>query len=268
MTETAAPIIPGLHFFCDHRCWRCPLSHRCQVPVRMAQAPAGKTRAVSGRGPAARVAEVVMASLYVTVEQVGIVVNAMNAGAVASTGSPALTSHCAPTPSNSDDARKEAERDPLVVRAKEYASGSLRVLQVLRSQLMRGEDESMRDAADRLEETCITVASKIHRAISSAMESEEDRVDPQGDASGSAKVALLLIEESRQAWRELMRPGRAVGNGAPARFILTLEALEAGLHDRFPRALEFVRPGFDTLREGTNGQVARAVLNSQLTTNN
>ncbi len=182
--------------------------------------------------------------------------------------SPALTARCAPAPPNPADPRKDAERDPLVARAKEYASGSLRVLQVLRSQLMRGEDETMRDAADRLEETCITVASKIHRAVSSAMESEEDRMDPQGDANGSAKVALLLIEESRQAWRELMRPGRSVGNGAPARFILTLDTLESGLHDRFPRALEFVRPGFDTLDEGVPGQVARALLNSQVTTDN
>lgn len=235
----------------------------------MAQAPAGKARpAFSVRGPAARVAEVVMASLSVTVEQVGIVVNAANGATPGATGSPALTAPCAPAQANPSDTSRIAERDPLVARAKEYASGSLRVLQVLRSQLMRGEDETMRDAADRLEETCITVASKIHRAVSSATESEEDRVEPQGDANGSAKVALLLIEESRQAWRELMRPGRSVGNGAPARFILTLDTLESGLHDRFPRALEFVRPGFDTLDEGVPGQVARALLNAQVTSDN
>ena len=47
-----------------------------------------------------------------------------------------------------------------------------------------------------------------------------------------------------------------------------LDRLEAGLHEKFPRALEFVRPAFDTLGAGDDGQVARAMLNAQLTTDN
>jgi len=263
MDEHNVSLIPGLHFFCDHRCWRCTLAHRCQVPIRMAQDPPRPARSLRN-SPAARVADVVMASLCVTVEQVGIVVGM----AAHRTG----TSECeAPAPprfGTPTDHRKDAENDPLVARAKEYATGSLRVLQVLRPRLVRSGDEISCDAADRLEETCITVASKIHRAISSALEADTDAQDPQGDANGSAKVALLLIDESRKAWRELMRPGQSVGNGAPARYVATLDTLEAGLHERFPRALEFVRPGFDTLGDGIDGQVARAMLNSQLTTNN
>jgi hypothetical protein len=263
MDEPKISIIPGLHFFCDHRCWRCALAHRCQVPIRMAQEPprSGHSRLT---GPAARVADVVMASLYVTVEQVGIVAG-MTAASAAPSDLASRGAACLPPPA---DRRKDAEKDPLVTSAKEYASGSLRVLQVLRPRLSRNSDEVSCDAADRLEETCITVASKIHRAISSALEAETDAQDLQGDANGSAKVALLLIDESRRAWRELMRPGRAVGNGAPARYVAILDRLEAGLHERFPRALEFVRPGFDTLGDGVDGQVARAVLNAQLTTEN
>ena len=263
MDERNVSIIPGLHFFCDHRCWRCGLAHRCQVPLRMAQDPPrpGRSRLNS---PAARVADVVMASLYVTVEQVGIV-----AEMAARSDAPSERAHpapaCVPPPT---DRRNDAEKDPLVVSAKEYASGTLRVLQVLRPRLVRNSDDVSCDAADRLEETCITVASKIHRAISSALEADTDAQDLQGDANGSAKVALLLIAESRQAWRELMRPGLAVGNGAPARYVAILDRLAAGLHERFPRALEFVRPGFDTLGDGVDGQVARALLSSHLTTNN
>jgi hypothetical protein len=262
MDERKVSIIPGLHFFCDHRCWRCPLAHRCEVPIRMAQQPPRSGRARLN-GPAARVADVVMASLHVTVEQVGIVIG-LAADRLGPDGARQVTRNLeAPV-----DRRQEAENDPLVVRAKEYASGSLRVLQVLRPRLARNSDDVSCDAADRLEETCITVASKIHRAISSALEGGSDDLDLQGDANGSAKVALLLIDESRRAWRELMRPGKAVGNGAPARYVATLDVLEAGLHERFPRALEFVRPGFDTLGDGVDGQVARAMLNSQLTSNN
>src|SRR5215213_8978120 len=73
MADPPSVYIPGLHFFCDHRCWRCPLSDRCLVPVRIAERPAVRRGRYTGSAPAARVAEVVMASLSVTIEQVGLV---------------------------------------------------------------------------------------------------------------------------------------------------------------------------------------------------
>lgn len=257
-TESTVPnraIIPGLHFFCDHRCWRCSLAQRCQVPIRLAEHPTGPR---AGSGPAGRVAEVVLASLYVTVEQVETALAdlPLNTPSVA----PRRLPERAPGGRDRQDA---SERDPLVAAAKEYASGSLRVLHALRPRLARASDPVAIDAGDRLEETCLTVASKVHRAVTSAEDEEWEAVDPQGDANGSAKVALLLIEESREAWRLLMQPGRSMGNGAPARFVRTLEKLEAGLHERFPRALEFVRPGFDTVapdRPPAEAEVARALL--------
>ena len=234
------------------------MSHRCQVALQIAQAPPYQPR--PGSGPAGRVAAVVMASLHVTVDQVGTMLGQP-------LSPPAMTVAPRPAPPRERslerqevDLRDQAEQDSLVSRAKEYATGSLRVLQTLRPRLRRLDDAAMSDAAERLEETCLTIASKIHRAVSSALDPEADPKDPQGDANGSAKVALLLIEESRQAWRELMRPGRGIGNGAPARFVRTLDALETELHRRFPRALEFVRPGFDTADDGVQAEVARAML--------
>jgi hypothetical protein len=207
-------------------------------------------------GPAGRVAAVVMASLHVTVEQVGTMLSVMPGATLPPPGIGAANDE----DSREDAAaRKQAEADPLVAKGKEYATGSLRVMQTLRPRLGRLADKGMTDAAERLEETCITIASKIHRAVSSALVLDA-APDVQGDANGSAKVALLLIEESRQAWRELMQPGRAIGNGAPARFVRLLEVLEKELHERFPRALEFVRPGFDTTDDGVHAEVARAML--------
>jgi hypothetical protein len=206
-----------------------------------------------------------MASLYVTVEQVGFVLE--RAGQI-----PEIRKASASElPVESDEAQtaaRTAERDPLVAMARAYATGSLRVLQALRERLARRGDGASIDAADRLEETCITVASKVHRAVSSALNGGADPGDLQSDSNGSAKVALLLIEESKQAWRTLMRPGHAVGNGTPAGFVATLDTLEAGLHARFPRALEFVRPGFDTIAHGAPGGIARALLGSPPTTRN
>ena len=105
-----------------------------------------------------------------------------------------------------------------------------------------------------------TIASKIYRAVSNALEPDFDASDLQNDANGSAKVARLLIEESRRAWRALMAPGRAAADGVPARLVGALDTLEAGLCRRFPRALEFVRPGFDTSDADPGaGQLAAAL---------
>ena len=148
-----------------------------------------------------------------------------------------------------------------MARGGEYAQCSWPVLQALRPILSGRGDLQAADAAERLEETCATIASKIFRAVSSALDPDADPADTQSDSNGSAKVALLLIEESRQAWRLLMQPGHAVADGVPARFVAVLDALETDLLRRFPRALEFVRPGFDTGQANDSGsQIARALL--------
>jgi hypothetical protein len=259
MAQTESAIIPGLHYFCDHRCWRCPLSDRCRVPIRMAESPEA-IRPAKSAGPAGRVAAVVLASMYVTFEEVTMAVSAASApvGLLEGRGeAPAAPALDMDEPNVMSTAARSAENDPLVSRAKEYARSSMRVLTGLRSGLARRGDPVATDAADRLEEISLTVASKIYRAVSSALEAGTF-TDIQSDANGSAKVALLLIEESRRAWQVLMQPGRAIANGAPARFVKVLEDLESGLHQKFPRAFEFVRPGFDTGAAGDAG--ARALL--------
>jgi hypothetical protein len=65
------------------------------------------------------------------------------------------------------------------------------------------------------------------------------------DHDGSAKVALIGIAESRDSWRILMEHGKATADGVPAQAVRMLDALEAGIHERFPQATAFIRPGFD-----------------------
>jgi hypothetical protein len=169
--------------------------------------------------------------------------------------------------SAADDAAERGRRDraiadsPLGAAAGEYADSSWQAARALRGLLAARRDRDGHDACERLEEMCFTVASKIFRSLSSAAGPDHDPADPQSDANGAAKVALLLIEESRRAWRVLMRPGRARGGGAPARFVAMLDGLEAVVLRSFPRAFEFVRPGFDTGGlEGADGEIARAML--------
>jgi hypothetical protein len=93
------------------------------------------------------------------------------------------------------------------------------------------------------------IGAKVSRAVSGvaiARESgdpDDDRI--QRDFNGSAKVALLGIAESRRAWTVLMAEGKATANGVPAQAVRMLDELDAGVRARFPRAMAFVRPGFD-----------------------
>src|SRR6186997_1054169 len=75
------PYIAGIHFFCDHRCWRCPMTHRCRVWARVADGPG--SRPPEGGGPMARVAAVTMAAMHVTVDEVSEIVEALASGALA-----------------------------------------------------------------------------------------------------------------------------------------------------------------------------------------
>ncbi len=237
--------IPGIHYFCDHRCWRCALTDRCAVFARWMTSPERQRAAKDG--PAARVASALAVSMQVTIEDASVMLaSGMMAGMAVRNGSHTDDAQGSDVEIARDDRVDRATRDPLVMRGAEYARGSWPVLIGIRPALDRRKDAVASEAAERLEEMCITVASKIFRAVSSALDPDFDSEDMQSDANGSAKVALLLIGESRQAWRVLMEPGRAAANGVPARLVATLDSLESELLHRFPRAFEFVRPGFDT----------------------
>jgi hypothetical protein len=260
MTHTHTPTEPvftlGLHYFCDHRCWRCGLRGRCAVFARWNTAR--RARKVQFSGPGGRVASVLAVSLEVTMEEA--VVLAAEAAKALPEG-PMVPGQGARLRDRPNIQTGRAEQDPLVTRGRDYAQSSWPVLQALRPILAARGDAAAADAAERLEEMCATIASKIFRAVSSAQDDDCDASDIQTDSNGSAKVALLLIEESRQAWRALMQPGCALADGLPARFVAALDALETELLHRFPRALEFVRPGFDTGAEADHdSQLARALL--------
>ena len=109
--------------------------------------------------------------------------------------------------------------------------------------------------AHRVSETALAVVRwdlfLIHVKISRALDGRDEYpngapFEPdavQSDWNGSAKVALISIERSERAWRELAgeRPGDAAIVLAD-----TLARLRQMMSAEFPRAMAFRRPGFDT----------------------
>lgn len=73
--------------------------------------------------------------------------------------------------------------------------------------------------------------------------SEED--DFPKDSDGSAKIALIGIDRSLSAWGELAAqwegPGAAIG-----KIVNQLTRMREMVEKEFPRARDFIRPGFDT----------------------
>jgi hypothetical protein len=89
----------------------------------------------------------------------------------------------------------------------------------------------------------VLIAAKTYRALVSTYDSSRDRPALDRDASGSAKVALLGIDRSSAAFREVAQ------SDADARIdglLELLETLRTAIETRFPDARAFIRPGLDT----------------------
>ena len=88
------------------------------------------------------------------------------------------------------------------------------------------------------------ISVKIMRALSS----RDDELDDSetNDSDGSAKVALIGVDRSIAAWRtmQLSLPERSE---SIVPLILQLACLRNSLLKTFPKASEFIRPGFDEL---------------------
>ncbi len=245
-------LIPGIYNYCDRRCARCAFTSRC-FQYRETQRDGEVSDDVSSVGRVvARSLERSMDILRIIGRRLGIdLVDEAGNGGPSSPEPPRAGAGARPpmTFNQGDD----NPYDPLVQRSRDYATTAWPILRALRPVLEVRGDAALLDALATLESSSISISSKIFRAVSpmpdvEVAQPEDPEDDVQGDANGSAKVARILIEEARRAWRTLMEPGQATADGVPARLVRQLDELDDKIAARFPRAMEFVRPGFDTER--------------------
>jgi len=88
------------------------------------------------------------------------------------------------------------------------------------------------------------IGAKIHRALMGREDDVQDASDPRSDANGSAKVALVAMDDSMNAWLRVGERGAALD--AIREVVELLENTRALLKREFRDARRFVRPGFDT----------------------
>jgi hypothetical protein len=246
-------LIPGIYNYCDRRCERCPFTERCfqylETQREHSQTRERDDEESMGRA-VARSLERSLDMLRILGRRLGFDLTGESAESGADVDPHQLPSLREITEGENEDGQDDqdgvAEDDPLVGLAREYANTTWPILRALRPILLIRGEAALLEALETLELHSSSISAKIFRAVWSAAEAGFDAEDPQNDANGSAKIAQLMVRDCRVAWRALMEPGQATEDGVPARLVRMLDGLDVGIGVRFPRAMDFLRPGFDT----------------------
>jgi len=222
-------LIPGIYNYCDGRCPRCTFTQRCLTYLDAQELKASGDDEQS-------LADSVGSSLRRTLEMLAEVARREGLDVESTTEEAAVSA---------DSDLERHRQDPLSIRAREYGHLAWRIGRALAPIVALREDAPLVDAVETIEWFSSMISSKLYRAICGQAEGWEGREEAQTDFNGSAKIALIAIAESRVAWLVLMEAGRATADGVPARAVRTLDELESSVRERFPRVMEFIRPGFD-----------------------
>ena len=243
LTELAnnPDLISGIYNYCDRWCERCPLTSRCLVyATEQEDNDSPESRDIHNEEFWRKLSSIFQETREMIIEwsqQEGIDLTA---------------------PADEDETRYKRKRQlldnhPLTKAGKKYANAA--------SDWFREFDQSDCEISDCLEDARevihwyqYQIAVKSMRALSGRkeeFEADPDRVECAEDSNGSAKVALIGIARSIAAWRimQLSLPERA---GSIVPLILHLERLRQRLEKSFPKARDFVRPGFDEVLSFAN----------------
>ena len=91
----------------------------------------------------------------------------------------------------------------------------------------------------------VNIKSGLHALLDEdGFEDKTQLSDSQSYANGTAKIALITIERSLLAWKELADHGES---DRVVPLIDLLETIRIKLEARFPLARDFIRPGFDEI---------------------
>jgi hypothetical protein len=226
-------LIAGIYNYCDGRCPRCPFTQRCLTYL--------DTEAVKAEHEGRPLADALGESLQRTLEMLAEAARGEGVDLDAAT---------------EDAADVDLERhrqDPLAVRARDYGRLAWRIGRAVAPLAAAREDAPLIAAVETIEWFSSMISAKLYRAVCGQAEGWEPADEAQTDCNGSAKIALIGIGESREAWTVLMEAGRATADGVPAQAVIMLDALDAAVRARFPRVMDFVRPGFDEIRAEAGG---------------
>lgn len=247
--------IPGIHYYCDRWCERCPFSHRCLKFVVTEELCDRETAARNGQ------TQTVFDALSRVFEEARRELGKAAGKAAAETDEEALRAGIAVEKRLQRRALRSGARESKAAltyahMTDEWFNNELKIplkhVRDMEKRVRQGTLSVARAKGDlvRLND-CVEVIRwyqhliyvKLCRAFSSHVE-EEGRKERQRDSDGSAKVALLALDRSMEAWGTLreMFPEKT---DSVLEMLVHLDRLRRGIEAKFPKARKFKRPGFD-----------------------
>jgi hypothetical protein len=216
--NAGASLIPGIYHYCDQWCDYCPATGRCLA--RRLAAPHEERWNGS--------------SVDSVQEAIAFAREVAEASGGRSPLDDLITSNAF--------LDVPAVDDPLARLGEEYAWEATRFLRFARWLPPRVWPSPQPTPLDVVGWYRMLIAIKIHRAFSSRALGAGGESVFRSDADGSAKVALIGMERSRAAFRQMARPDRQIQARGLAERLARLQAM---LEERFPDARAFARPGLD-----------------------
>ena len=279
---SSGDFIPGIYNYCDRWCERCPFTSRC-LTYSMEQEQRRERPEGTSADPAeddAAMLNTVSQNFNLAMEMVkqdceerGVDFDAIQKQAKEDVEKNREANR---------NRRKKRRVNPLVKAAEKYWKGADKWFKVHRKTIEARSDElisllkmalpgqkikqieatarDLRDALDVIRWYQYFISAKLYRAVGQDdddMFPDEDPAqieDPkerqaeidarESDANGSAKIALIALDKSVDAWsrvrEHLPRAGDEIID-----ILVQLDRLRKAAEKEFPRARAFVRPGFD-----------------------
>jgi hypothetical protein len=237
--------ISGIYNYCDRWCERCPFTSRCLLYATENEEP---------DDPASR--DVRNAEFWRKLESIFDQTREMIISWAEENGVDLSAAALESANTDNQDELGDAEEHELAVAAKNYAASvdewfAEETVEVMGVDDRTGagvdsqNEEMISDATEVIRWYQFQIAGKTVRALMSFGDDTEEGVEEiANDSDGSIKVALIGIDRSISAWRTLQLLGRDRAHSINL-LLLALERLRQGMEETFPKAREFIRPGFD-----------------------
>ena len=261
-------LISGIYNYCDRWCERCPFTSRCMVYATE------RAESISG-DPESQ--DINNAKFWQKLEGIFRETHALILEWAEEMGVDLESAEAEAAIVERGKQREEAKEHPLSLSARHYAQ---MVQQWFKEEFAveenvhdditgkahsAEEDIDVTDAIEVIRWYQFFIAAKTYRALMGLEDIGDEEVsdinvDPFSDddfddedvllaaachdSDGSAKIALIAIDRSLSAWR-LMQNALPEKTESTVPMLIELEKLRRGIEQIFPRARDFVRPGFD-----------------------
>ena len=260
--------ISGIYNYCDRWCERCPFTSRCMVYA---------TESAESISDDPESHDLNNAKFWQKLEGIFRETHSLILEWAEEMGVDLESAEAEAAIAERAQQREEAKEHPLSVSARHYAEtvqqwfkDEFAVEENVHDDISgeansAEEDINVSDAVEVIRWYQFFIAAKTYRALMGLEDTgdedvsdididpfSDDDVDDEDvllraachDSDGSAKIALIAIDRSSSAWR-VMQNALPEKTESTVPILIELEKLRRGIEQIFPRARDFVRPGFD-----------------------